>query len=225
MTNRGFGSAPASQHMAESFQCSSTSRFLIVNSKVQSLQPPTRIGHHLRGHHSPPGESAPQPSRGMDHMLLQGHAASGVGKRGWCQASHGHALPVSFLGWKSSVASLVLLMPQLRHHFLVLKVNLSLGLESEVGGQEGPPVPFGDLLTHAAGTRLPVTASQLPARFLNENVLPSCHSSIIIHSQDAWRCLHIIWDDTEQSAPSSVPRMAGSACEPWSICILEEAEA
>lgn len=39
---------------------------------------------------------------------------------------------------------------------------------------------------------------------LNENLLPTCHSAVIIHSQDALRCLHIIWNDTEGRLPLSV---------------------
>lgn len=43
-------------------------------------------------------------------------------------------------------------------------------------------------------------------RFLNENLLPTCHSSVIIHSQDAFSCFHIIWNDTEKILPLSVYR-------------------
>lgn len=98
----------------------------------------------------------------------------------------------------------------LRHRF-IFKVNKIRGFEPEVSPCSSPlpvytrqpQIPFQDLLTHADGTRTPASRRAScptpPAleRLLNENLLSTCHSSVIIHSQDAFGCFHIIWSDTE----------------------------
>lgn len=94
---------------------------------------------------------------------------------------------------------------------LVFKVNKIRGFEPEIFmcslplpvHVPQPQIPFQDLLTHAEGTGAPeswhVSRPTPPAfeRFLNENLLSTCHSSVIIHSPDAFGCFHIIWSDTE----------------------------